>query len=253
MEGLHTFFSSLWIYTPLEFSLAMAIIFAGSFVRGYAGFGSGLVMVPLLALLWGPVEALATMVGISTIHSLQMTPPALPLANIRMVAPMMIVAAIATPLGTALHVSLDPQLVKKIIAGLVLIVTLVTLRGWVYRGRRGLFPSSVAGGITGIINGLAGVGGPATVLYLIAMPGDARTHRANIVLAMAFTTATVFVAMLFAGVITQRIMIHIAIFTLPSIFIVWLGAWIFSKLPGEVFRLVVLWFLIAISLAILIS
>ena len=48
-------------------------------VRGFTGFGSGLVMVPLLALLWGPVEALAAMVGLGSIATLQLLPRAVPM------------------------------------------------------------------------------------------------------------------------------------------------------------------------------
>ena len=245
--------SALWIYTPGEFALAFLIVFAGAFVRGFTGFGSGLVMVPLLTLMWGPAEALATMVGMGSFHSLQLAAPAMREANVRLVAPMMLAAVVVTPLGTALHISLDPAIVKKVIAAIVLTMTLITLRGWVYRGPTGVAPSMAAGGTTGLINGLADVGGPAIVLYLLAQPGEPRSHRANIVLAMGFTTITVFVSMLFAGAITQRVVTHIAMFLLPSIAFVWLGAWAFRKLPGEVFRKIVLWFLIAVSVAILVS
>lgn len=245
--------TALWIYTPAEFLLAFAIVFAGSFVRGFTGFGSGLVMVPLLTLMWGPAEALATMVGIGSFHSAQLAIPASRQANLRMVLPMMLAAVAITPLGTALHLSLDPAIVKKIIAAIVLTMTLITLRGWVYRGPTGVWPSMAAGGTTGLINGLAGVGGPAIVLYLMSQPGEARNHRANIVLAMGFTTLTVFVSMIVAGAVTQRVVTHIVVFLLPSIGFVWLGAWAFTKLRAKTFRKIVLWFLIAVSVAILLS
>lgn len=245
--------SQIWIYTPVEFLLAMAIVFAGGFVRGFTGFGSGLVMVPLLTLMWGPVEALATMVGLGTINSLQLAPKAIKLADGKTVVPIMLASAIITPLGTMLHVSLDPVIVKKIIAALVLMVTLVTLWGWTYNGPRGIVPSMASGGIAGIINGLAGVGGPAIVLYVMSLPNEARTHRANIVLALGFTTVTVFVSMMIAGVVGQRILTHIAVFLVPSILSVFVGTWAFNILPARLFRYVVLWFLVAISVAILLA
>jgi uncharacterized membrane protein YfcA len=245
--------AALWIYTPLEFALAMATVVAGGIVRGYTGFGSGLVMVPLLALLWGPVEALATMTGLGAFATLQLLPRAIPLTNWRDVGPMAAGSLALTPAGTALLVSLDPTTVKKIIAALVLLATLITMRGWVYRGPRGLVPGFVAGGLTGLVNGLAGVGGPATVLYLMAQPGDAGTQRANIVSAMAAVTISVFVAMLIAGVVTSRVVTHVAVFMIPSIFAVWLGAKMFQILPSRHFKLVVLWFLLAISITILVA
>lgn len=243
----------MWIYSPGEFALAFAIVFAGSFVRGVTGFGSGLIMVPLLALLWGPAEALATMVGLGTINALQLFPSVARVANWKTISPMMIVGVAMTPLGTLLHVSLDPSVVKKIIAALVLVVTLISLRGWTYRGPTGAVPSSIAGGITGLINGIAGVGGPATVLYLMSLPGKVDEHRANIVLAMSLTTMTVLVSMIFAGVVGQRVLIHIAVFFVPTVAGIWAGAKAFHLMPAHLFRLVVLWFLIAVSVAILLA
>lgn len=245
--------ATLWIYTPLEFLFALLIVVAGGVVRGFTGFGSGLVMVPLLTLLWGPVEALATMTGLGAFATVQLVPRALRLTNWHEVGPMIAGSVALTPVGIALLVSLDPAIVKKIIAAMVLLATLITLRGWVYRGPRGVGPGFVAGGLTGLINGLAGVGGPATVLYLMATPQEAANQRANIVSAMAFVTIWVFASMMVAGVVTQRVLIHVAVFMLPSFASVWLGARLFQVLPARLFRIIVLWFLIAISVAILLA
>ncbi len=248
-----SYLASFWIYTPLEFTLALATVVAGGVVRGFTGFGSGLVMVPLLALLWGPVEALATMTGLGAFATLQLIPRAIPLTNWRDVGPMIAGSLALTPAGTALLVSLDPAIVKKIIAALVLLATLITMRGWTYRGPRGIFPGFVSGGLTGLINGLAGVGGPATVLYLMALPGEASTQRANIVSAMAAVTISVFIALIVAGAVTSRVVTHVAIFMIPSIFSVWLGARLFHVLPARHFKILVLWFLVAISVTILVT
>lgn len=241
------------IYSAGEFALALAVIVAAGVVRGFTGFGAGLVMVPLLALLWGPVEALATSVTLGTAATLQLLPRALPLANWRDAGPMMASSTVLTPVGTALLVTLDPELVKRIIAALVLLVTLITLRGWVYRGPRGALASSVAGGVGGVINGLAGVGGPALVLYLISIKETASVHRANIVMALAVTSAVSLVGLFVAGAITTRVLIHTLVFIAPSILSVWLGVRLFAVLPARAFRLIILWFLVAISLAILLA
>ncbi len=247
------FITSLWIYTPLEFAAALAIVMAGGIVRGFTGFGSGLVMVPLLALLWGPVEALAAMVGLGSFATLQLIPRAFPMTNWRDVGPMVAGSLALTPVGTALLISLDPGVVKKIIATLVLVATVITLRGWVYRGPRGVLPGFISGGLTGLINGVAGVGGPATVLYLMALPDKPETHRANIVSAMAFVTIAVFVSMIFAGAVSARAMTHIIVFFIPSFVSIRIGVKMFQVLPSRLFKIIVLWFLIAISITILLA
>ncbi|MDP6430239.1 MAG: sulfite exporter TauE/SafE family protein [Rhodospirillales bacterium] len=232
--------------------LAIVIAIAGGFVRGYTGFGSGMIMAPLLAILWGPVEAVATTVGLGLLATVQLAAPSVPLTNWREVGPMMAATFPFILVGTALLVSLDPEIVKKIIAVLVLTIALITLRGWTYRGPRGVLPSMISGAISGIINGIAAVGGPVVVLYLMAMPDEARVQRANIIIILGFTSFSVLLSMFAAGVVTNTVLVNIGLLAVPSFASVWLGARLFTILPGHFFRLIVLWFLIAVSVVILV-
>ncbi len=240
-------------YSGWELPLALAIIVAAGIVRGFTGFGAGLVGVPLMALMWGPVEAMATSVVLGIAATLQLVPRAIPITNWKDSGPMIAASTLATPAGTLLLVSLDPEIVKKIISALVLIVTLITLRGWVYRGPRGPMASGTAGLVGGVINGLAGVGGPALVLYLISLPERAEVHRANIVMALAVTSTVSAIGLYLAGAVTTRVITNTAILLVPSIVSVWIGAKLFTVLPARIFRLVILWFLVAISVAILLA
>lgn len=56
-----------------EFLLALVIVTVAGLVRGYSGFGSGLVIAPLLTLLWGPVEAVATSASLGFFAFLQLS------------------------------------------------------------------------------------------------------------------------------------------------------------------------------------
>lgn len=243
--------SYLSIYSASEFAIALGVVLAAGIVRGFTGFGAGLVMVPLMALIWGPVEALATSVMIGLSSTIQLAPRAIPLTNWRDMGPMMAAILVATPIGTVLLVSLDPEIIKKTIAVLVLLVSLITIWGWTYRGPRGPLPSAIAGAIGGVVNGIAGVGGPALVLYLIALPEEAKVHRANIVMALAVTSIVSVTGLAIAGAIGTRVLTHTVVFVIPSILSVWIGAKLFTILPVHWFKIMILWFLIAISIAIL--
>ena len=210
-------------------------------------------MVPLFTLLWGPVEALGTMMVLGVASTAQLLPPAIKHASWNDTVPMLIGSMLLSPVGAMLLVTLDPVVVKKLIAILLLIITLITISGWQYKGPRGLVPAATAGALGGLINGVAGVGGPPLVLYLISLPGSAQTHRANIVMAMAVTSLAVLVSFFFAGAVTTRVITHVIVLFVPSVISVWFGAWLFTKLPSAIFKLVVLWFLVAISIAILLT
>jgi len=240
-------------FLTLEFLYAMLIIFAAGVVHGVTGFGGGLVMVPLLALLWGPVQAITIMVVLAFTISIQITIPVIPVVNWREIRPMLLAGLFFTPVGTALLVILDPLLVKKVIAAAVLFLTVISIMGWTYKGPRGFLPGFIAGAVGGCVNGVAAVGGPPMVLYLMSLPGDARQHRANIVAVISLMGLTVLASMLIADVITVEALVRIAVLALPFMASVWLGTRLFRFLPQSAFRLIVLWMLIALSVMILAS
>lgn len=245
--------ASLWIYTPNEFAAAFFIALLGGIVRGLTGFGSGLVMVPLFSILWGPVEAIGAMVGLGFLSLFQVLGPALRVAKLRSAAPILFGSVLFTPVGVALLVSLDPALVKKIIAFVILTLTCVLLAGWSWRGKRGPAQGFIVGGLTGFVNGVAGAGGPITVVYVMAEKTHAEIQRASIILAMGLSTLMTILSLTAAGVVDRRMLIHVAALLLPSILGTWFGAKLFTRLPSGLYRKIVLWFLIVISVGLLLK
>jgi uncharacterized membrane protein YfcA len=245
--------SALWIYTPSEFVAAFVIALLGEFVRGLTGFGGGLVMVPLFSMLWGPVEAIGAMVGLGFLTLFQVLFPALRVAKLRDAAPLLLGSALFTPVGVWLLVSLDPAIVKKIIAAVILTLTLVMLAGWVYRGKRGPAQGFIVGGLTGFVNGVAGSGGPITVVYVMAEKTRAEFQRANIILAMGLSSFMTIFSLIVADAIGKRTLVHVAAFILPTILGTFLGAQLFARLPSGLYRQIVLWFLVLISAGLLLK
>mgnify|MGYP001174112503 FL=1 len=241
-----------FIFTQ-ENLIVLAIVFAGGLIRGYTGFGSGLVMVPLFSLFWSPVDAVAATCGLGIFAAVQIAIQSVKLTNWREISPMIVAMLALTPIGTVLLVSLDADIVKKVIAALVLFVTAISLWGWQYRGPRGKFPSFVAGGIAAFINGLAAVGGPAAVLYLISLPDEAKIQRSNIATIASLMGLSVFTFTMLSGHVGPNVVGNILIFAIPYMVFVWLGIRLFMFLPGSAFRLMVLWTLVAVTGAILLA
>ena len=237
----------------VENAAIVAVIVVGGFVRGYTGFGSGLVMTPLLTLFWGPVEAVATTVGIGAVASVQVIPGGARQCDWRTMAPMSLAAVLFVPVGTFILVSLDPEIVKNIIAAIVLFLTTISLRGWTYRGPAGPIPAFLAGSIGASVNGIAAIGGPANVMYLMSLPNNAERHRANITIITSVMGWLVLVYMVVAGAVSQETVIKVALLFLPSMCGVWAGSKMFALLPGRVFRMIILWMLVAVSVAILVT
>jgi len=233
-------------------ALAIVTVIASGIVRGFTGFGSALVMVPPLAFLWTPAEAVGMALGLGFISSLVIIPKALPNVCWRDIAPMAAATLLFTPLGTLGLVGFAAEPVRKIIAALILAITLVMLRGWQYRGPRGPVPGAVAGAVGGIVNGIAGIGGPAAVLYLMSLPDAVQTQRANIVLQVAFMGAVSAIYLMISNVLDTTLLLTIAALAVPMIFGTWIGGRLFLILPAAAFRRIVMWLLVVVSVTILV-
>jgi uncharacterized membrane protein YfcA len=233
-------------------ALAVVTVLAAGIVRGFTGFGSALVMVPLLAFVWTPAEAVGMALGLGFISSVVLIPKALPLVAWREIGPMTAATILFTPLGTLILVGVDGDLVRRIIAALILAITLVMLRGWQYRGPRGALPGFVAGTVGGVVNGIAAIGGPAAVLYLMSLQDAVATQRANIVVQVSLMGIVSSTYLILSGALEARLLIAIAALAAPMIFSTWIGGRLFLVLPASAFRRIIMWMLVVVSVTILV-
>ena len=237
-------------YTNL---IALAVILSGGVVRGYTGFGSGLVMVPILAILWGPVDAIVVVLSLGLFSTLQMAYPAFKLVNWRDAGPIVFCAVFVSPIGTYLLLTIDPFVTKKVIAAIVLFFTIISLIGWSYKGPRGVIPSFIAGSISAIINGVAAVGGPAFVLYLMSLPDRAEVQRANMAIITGAMGTSILTYILIGGDVPSINLYRIGILALPHIIAVWIGIKLFGVIPSDKFKDIILWLLVIIVSGILLA
>lgn len=103
------------------------------------------------------------------------------------------------------------------------------------------------------MNGVAGAGGPITVVYVMAEKTRAEFQRANIILAMGLSSFMTIFSLLAANAVGARTLVHVAALILPSIAGTWFGAWLFARLPSGLYRKIVLWFLVAMSVGLLLK
>ena len=240
---------------PFTIQLVFAALIAllGGGVRGYSGFGSGMVMVPLMALMWGPVDAIAVVVGSGIIGSAPLAVTSIKKANWHTLTPLLITALIFVPIGGLMLVTLDPVLIKRVIASIILIAALVQMSGWKYTGPRGMVPGGIAGAISGWANGISAVGGPPSVMYLISLPDSPLVQRANIALTIYAHGTLLALTLPFSGRFVLVTIMWSALILPTYLLGVWGGSKLFRVLPEKIFRWVVLTMLVGLSLLILIG
>eukprot|EP01036_Dinobryon_divergens_P001703 gene1703-2236_t len=161
--------------TALVFALAYAglAVFLGGILRGYTGFGFAIAATPLLTLVLPPQEAVAIVAMLQVAIGLTDLRGAVPRADWRGIAPVMIGMALATPLGFALLMVMNAAQARLAIALTLGIATANLMTGWRFRGPPAPVVAVSVGLVSGIFNGLAAMAGPPAVAYCLglAFPG----------------------------------------------------------------------------------
>ncbi len=246
--GRHvTYLDFIWTE---QFAFAAAAAVVAGTVRGFSGFGAGLVMTPLLALVYGPVDAVVIMMLTVLVGGFQMVPGVLPYATKRDLVPIGAACVFATPLGTWLLVTGDPDVMRRFIGGFVLVSALVMLKGWSYTGPRNARISFGAGLVSGFANGAGGVGGPPVTLYLISSDEPAAVKRANIAVASTLQAVLTVIPMAAAGVVSVDLLLRSAALLVPFAAAIVLGGRLFRRATDRIYRQTALWLLVAVGLAV---
>jgi uncharacterized membrane protein YfcA len=162
-----------------------AIAFISGTARGFSGFGSALIFMPLASSLATPRLIAALLLVIDFVGALPLLPNAWRQANRKATAIIVIGALVGVPIGTWLLTRLDPVTTRWIISGFVAALLLLLLSGWRYRGKDHIPLSVGIGALSGFCSGLAQTGGPPIVGYWLGRPVASQIARANIVLFFA--------------------------------------------------------------------
>src|SRR5436305_1090067 len=129
-----------------RFAAALAVAALSGFVRGFPGFGSALIYIPLIAAIYEPRIAAPTLLLIDLAGSTPFTIRELPRCNWREVVPVTTAAALAVPLGPMALLFIDPIVLRWFIAVLVLGLLAVLASGWRYHAKPTL-PVSIGVGL----------------------------------------------------------------------------------------------------------
>jgi len=167
----------------VELAAAAVVVFISQFVKGVTGFGSALVAVPILAWLYGPVEAIA----LQTLCDL-LAGGLLLRSTLSLLRPLLLTIAFV-PLvagqwvGTDLLVLVPPEYAARAMAVVVGLFAIDLLIKPVRQGRgeledlpekpaAALAWGAVAGGLGGLAHGMIGAPGPPIVIYARALFSD---------------------------------------------------------------------------------
>ncbi len=233
-------------------TLGGAALVAG-LVRGFAGFGAGLVMAPAFAVIVGPADGVPLMVFLEILALARLLPEALPRVDARTVLAPGLAACLLIPVGSIALVAVAPALLTRLMSLLVLAFVALLASGWRVRRRPGTAALLGVGALSGTLTGAAGIGGPPVVVTLMAGPGEAAGNRANLIGYFALTQSAALAIFTWRGLFGLSHLAFGLALGVPFFAGLHVGARLFTPGAERAYRGVVLALLAAIALAGLVA
>ena len=219
---------------------AMPVAFAAGLMRGFAGFGSGMLMAPFFIQFFGPVQMIILIAVMEFIVTLQLLPSVYRLIDRSLVLSMSVVATLSMPIGTWLLLTLDPKIVSIGVGAIVLSFSVSLMRGWQYRGPRPRLLSCSVGAFSGVLLASTSLGNPPVILYLMSSDTSAAKVRANLTGYFGVTLIGLGLWMGSRGFVTLDAGYPLLWLTPAFVIGAWLGARLFRVSSEQVYRRIAL-------------
>jgi uncharacterized membrane protein YfcA len=194
---------------PLFWIAALAA-FAAALIRGFSGFGAGLVFMPVAAACLGPKLAAGILFVIDTILILPFVAKAVRIVDWREIMPLGLGAMATVPAGALVLLHVDPIPLRWGLSLAILVSVGVLAAGWRYRGPTRIWLSAIVGATAGFLSGAAQIPGPPVLIYWLGREVVSATMRANAIVFFCFTTVVSGLAFLIGGIFTADVMARAA-------------------------------------------
>jgi len=153
--------------------------FVAGLVRGFAGFGTAMIFLPVAGQFLSPFEAITALIVKDLIGPLPALPRALrdghPADVLRLAAGL----AVAMPLGVLMLSLAPPEAFRYAVSTVALVLLVLLIGGVRYRGVLTRPMIYLTGALGGVLGGAVGVPGPPVILLYMASTLPPRTIRAN--------------------------------------------------------------------------
>jgi uncharacterized membrane protein YfcA len=224
------------VVSDRRFVSALAAAVLSGVARGFAGFGSALIYIPLISAIYGPRTAAPTLVLLDLVCSLPFALGLVRVCNWREVAPMTIFATLAVPFGVMSLILVDPAILRWLIALSVLTLLAALVTGWRYHGRPNLAVTIGVALLSGLGAGAAQLSGPPVIIYWLGGQNTAAVVRANLLVFFMLISVVVVAVYLKQGLFTAETIALFGLLGAPFIVAMAAGAWGFRGASDGAYR-----------------
>lgn len=222
--------------TFTQLGLAAVILIAAYFIRGIAGFGSGLIAIPLLALML-PLPIVVPMIGLldymaAVSHGIKHRERIL----WRDLLPLLPFSIIGIVVALYIFKSVDAALLNKYLGAFIILYALYSLADIAPRRIGSRLWAIPAGGLGGLIGTLFGSGGPLYVIYLKLRGLDKATFRATIATIFALDGAGRITGFMLTGFYSVNVMMLVAAGLPIMVISMYVGGHIHANISQRTFQ-----------------
>ncbi|PVZ63938.1 sulfite exporter TauE/SafE family protein [Pelagibaculum spongiae] len=223
------------------------IVLIASLVRGYSGFGFTAIAIAGLTIFLPPAQVIPAILLIEIIAGVSLLPSVFKYINYRQLGFTFFAALVSTPLGVFFLKNTHSDTISLVISVLVLIFTLLLWRGFRINDTSKTGRLLFSGATSGLVNGVAGVGGLPMVVFFLSGQQDIYQIRATLLSYLILLDIYTCLFATAAGVITYDVLALAAAAFIPAMIGTILGNKKFLKSPPEFFRKITLCFMAAIA------
>lgn len=221
--------------TPGLWFLAAGAFVAG-IVRGFTGFGTAMIYLPVAGQVLSPFEALTTLLIKDLTGPLIHVPRAWREGHPSDVARLGLGALVGLPFGVWVLSQIPPEAFRWIVSIVALIVLVVLISGVRYQGTLTKPLIYLTGAIGGFLAGSAGLPGPPIILLYMASTLPITAVRANNMLYLILADILMFAVLWWNGFIVGTAVMLGVLMIVPYTLGNWVGALIFRPEAEVIYR-----------------
>ena len=211
-------------------------VFIAGLVRGFSGFGSAMIIMPVASSVLSPVEAVIFLVATELVGPIPNTPAALRDGTPKDVGLLALGALVGLPLGLW-GLSVVPQVVFGWAVSIFVIGLLaLVMMGWRYRGAMTRWLVVATGSLGGFMTGFAGIPGPPVIMLYMASTLPISVIRANFLLYLVALDLIIVPLLIVMDLMVWKIAFLGLLVGIPNVIANMIGARMFNPEAEVLFR-----------------
>ena len=231
-----------------QFLIILFIVFIASIIRGFNGFGFSATCISGFSFILPAIEIVPIILILEVFISVFMIPYVWNKIDWNFVFKLLIGITLGSPIGLYLLKYLSPDATHLYVCLIIIFFSLLLMKGYSNQNINNDLSKILTGVISGTLNGLTTLGGMPVALFLLITSIQPSVIRGSLAALFFLTDIYAFTLSYFGGIVDMITIYR----TIPLIIVLPLGVFIgnkfFIKSKEQLYRKVVFYFLIIISI-----